>query len=603
VDGRDKPGHDGGRSEGTAVSNAAAVPSSVPSETVKRRFHLPWREIALGVLVVVLAYQVVIPFVMIIWTSLKTARPGEPEFLSLTFTLANYVRAFGSASFWRTTWNTLGFGLASTLLAFVMGTFVAWVVERTNTPLARLVGFMLVGRVVIPGVLIVISWILIASPNIGLINQLSRDLFGVRNIVNIYSFWGMVWVQALEMVPLIYLLLAAAFQAMDPRLEEASTMTGAGNFRTLRRIALPLALPAIGAALLLLFITAIETFEVPLLMGGRAGVRVYTTEIFYDTSRTPIDWGLAATYSVALLAVAIVLLFFYFRLIRHGERYQTITGKDYRPRRIDLGGWRYLTCAVSLVLVFLITGVPFLMMLYASLLPFYQAPGAAAFESMSLANYWTLFQSTKTVLPMINSTILGPSVATAVVLVVALIAYVVQKTRIPGRKILDFLGFAPIAIPSVVLAATFFWFYLIVPLPLIGTLTIIGLAYLTKYMPVALRFVSASMMQIHSELDEAAQVAGVPWWRNFFKVILPLLRPGLLAAWFWVMVHAYRELTIALMLARSQNRTAAVVIFDLWEEGSFLLLSAFGVLMFILLMALSAIAYAISRRFGVREQI
>jgi iron(III) transport system permease protein len=365
---------------------------------------------------------------------------------------------------------------------------------------------------------------------------------------------------------------------------------------------MPLALPAVGAALLLLFVTTIETFEVPLLMGGRAGVRVYTTEIFYDTSRTPIDWGLAAAYSMALLVVALVLLALYFRLIRHGERYQTITGKDYRPRRIDLGRWRYLTCALALLLVFLITGVPFLMMLYASLLPFYQAPSLAAFASMSFENYGTLFHSAKTITPMINSTILGPTVATAVVLVVALIAYFVQKTRIPGRKLLDVLGFAPIAIPSVVLGATFFWFYLIVPLPLIGTLTIIGLAYLTKYMPVALRFVSAAMMAIHSELDEAAQVAGVPWWRNFLKITLPLLRPGLLAAWFWVMVHAYRELTVALMLARSQNRTAAVVILDLWEEGSFLLLSAFGVVMFLVLMALASIAWSISRRFGVQEQ-
>jgi iron(III) transport system permease protein len=241
-------------------------------------------------------------------------------------------------------------------------------------------------------------------------------------------------------------------------------------------------------------------------------------------------------------------------------------------------------------------------MLYASLLPFYQAPSAAAFESVSFANYAALFNSTKTITPMINSTILGPTVATAVILIVALIAYFVHKTQIRGRRLLDFLAFAPIAIPSVVLGATFFWFYLLVPLPIIGTLVIIALAYLTKYMPVALRFVSASMMQIHNELDEAAQVAGVSWARNFVKVTLPLLRPGLLAAWFWVMVHAYRELTIALMLARSQNRTAAVVILDLWEEGSFLLLSAFGVLMFLLLMALSIIAFQLGRRFGVQEQ-
>jgi iron(III) transport system permease protein len=561
-----------------------------------------WREIALTFLILLLAYQVVIPFLMIIWTSLKTARPGEPDFLSLSITFANYVRAFGSVSFWRTTANTLSFASMSTLFAFVMGAFLAWSVERTNTPLARLIAVLLVGRIVIPGILIAITWILIASANIGLFNQLVLKFFGVRNLVNIYSFWGMVWVQALEMTPLVFLLLSAAFHAMDPRLEEASTMTGAGNWRTLRRISLPLALPAVGAALLLVFVAAIETFEVPLLMGTRAGVRVYTTEIFYDTSRTPIDWGLAAAYSMALLIVAIVLLFVYFQLIRHGERYQTITGKDYRPRRIDLGPWGYLTSAVSLVLVFLITGAPFLMMLYASLLPFYQAPSAAAFESMSLANYWSLFHNTKTVAPMINSAILGPTVASAVMIVVALIAYFVNKTRIRGRKVLDFLAFAPIAVPSVVLGATFFWFYLLVPLPLIGTLTIIGLAYLTKYMPVALRFVSSSMMQIHNELDEAAQVAGVSFGRNFVKVLLPLLRPGLLAAWFWVMVHAYRELTIALMLARSQNRTAAVVIFDLWEEGSFLLLSAFGVIMFLFLMALSAIAYQVSRTFGVQEQ-
>ena len=561
------------------------------------------KEAALALLLAVLAYQVVVPFATIIWTSLKLARPGEPDFLTLSFTFANYARAYGGEAFWRISWNTLSFALAATLVAFAIGAFMAWALERTNTPLAGSIRVLLIGRIVIPGILIAIAWILMASPNIGLVNQLALRLVGLRNPVNIYSFAGMVVVQALELVPLTYLLLGAAFQAMDPRLEEASAMTGAGHWRTLRRISLPLALPAVAAALLLLFLTTIETFEVPLLMGTRAGVRVYTTEIFYDTSRTPIDWGLSSAYAMALLALAIVLLFVYFRLIGHGERYQTITGKDFRPRRLDLGAWRYLTCALALVVVFLITGVPFLVMLYASLLPFYQVPSAAAFASMSLDNYWTLFQNSKTIAPMVNSTILGPAVATAVVLLVALISYFVQKTRLPGRRALDFLAFAPIAIPSVVLGATFFWFYLIVPLPLIGTLTIIGLAYLTKYMPVALRFVSASMMQIHTELEEAAQVAGVAWGRNFLRITLPLLKPGLLAAWFWVMVHAYRELTIALMLARAQNRTAAVVIFDLWEEGSFLRLGAFAVLMFMLLTALCAIARAISTRFGVTEQL
>ena len=142
-----------------------------------------------------------------------------------------------------------------------------------------------------------------------------------------------------------------------------------------------------------------------------------------------------------------------------------------------------------------------------------------------------------------------------------------------------------------------------VPFPILGTLWIIGLAYLTKFMPFALRFVSSSMQQIHVELEEAAQVAGVPWWKNFFRIYLPLLKPGLLAGWFWVMVHAFRELTIALMLSRADNKTAAVVIYDLWENGSFQALSAFGVMMFTVLMVLVAISHLISKRYGVEEQI
>lgn len=566
-----------------------------------RRASLDWRIIAFVALIAILIYQVVVPFAMIIFTSLKTARPDEPAFLSSGFSLANYVRAFGTDTFWSAGWGTLAFALASTGVSFVLGAFVAWVLERTNTPLARLISVLLIGRIIIPGILITISWVLIASPRIGVLNYFARTLFGLINPFNIYSFWGMVWVQSMEAVPLTYLLLSAAFKAMDPRLEEASTMTGAGTWRTMLRISFPLALPAVAAALLLLFVTAIESFEVPLIMGQRADIRVFTTEIFYNTSRTPVDWGLSSTYAVALLILSIVLLIVYFRLVRHGERYQTITGKDFRPHKIDLGPWRYVACAAALLLVFLTTGAPFLMILYVSFLPLYQPPTAAAFQSMSPANYQVLFRDAYAVMPLVNSTVLAIGTATLVVILVAAISYYVHKTRFAGRRLLDFLGFAPIGIPSVVLGAAFLWFYLIVPVPVIGTLAIIGLAYLTKFMPFALRFVSTSMTQIHSELEEAAEVAGVTWGRNFVRIFLPLLRPGLLAAWFYVMVHAYRELTIAMMLVRSQNQTAAYLIYDYWERGSFLQLSAFGVVIFVLLLLLITIANSIGARIGVSE--
>jgi iron(III) transport system permease protein len=568
-----------------------------------RRFPLTGSQIALALVVLVLVYQVVIPLLMVVWTSLKLERPGEPGFFNLSFSLANYRRAFGSRDFWQATGNTLYFAIASTALSFGFGTFLAWAVHRTNTPFARLIGVITLGRIIIPGILITVSWILLASPNIGVLNHAMEALTGLRQFFNIYSFWGMVWVHSLEMTPLAYLLLSAALQSMDPRLEEASAVAGAGNWSTLRRISLPLAMPAVGAAIMLLLIYTVETFEVPLLLGGRAHFRVYTTEIYFNTARTPTDWGLSGAYSIAILILCAVCLAVYFRLVRHGERYQTVTGKDFRPRRIDLGGWRYVVCAISLLLVFLITGLPFLVMLYASLLRRYQPPSLEVFQGMGLSNYREILEDPVYSLdPMWNSTLVGIVSATVVMMLVSVMSYFVHKTRMRGRKLIDFFGFAPVAMPSVVLGTAFLWFYLLVPLPVLGTLTSIALAYVTRYMAVALRFVSTSMLQIHSELEEAAAVAGGEWWRNFRRIYLPLLRPGLMAGWFWVMVHAYRELTIALMLARSSNRTAAVIIYDLWENGSFPQLSAFGVLIFGLLIVLVLIGQSIGRRFGVQEQ-
>jgi iron(III) transport system permease protein len=555
-------------------------------------------------LVVVLIYQVLLPFLLIIWTSLKVAHPGDPEFLELSFTTANYFRAFAIREFWEASLNTFYFASVSTLFSFVLGTFLAWTVVRTNTPLAQLIGMITLGRIIIPGVIITISWILLASPSIGILNYFITQTTGVRRFLNIYSFWGMVWVQSLEMAPLAYLLMSAALQSTDPRLEEASAIAGAGAWSTFCRVSLPLILPATAASALLLFIQTVESFEVPLLLGGRARVPVYTTEVYFNTARTPTDWGLASTYSMMLLVLSMALLFVYFRLVRHTERYQTITGKDFKPRRIDLGGWRYLTCALSLLLVFLITGLPFIMMLYASLMPRFQPPTLEALRDVTLVNYRSLLADWNySVRPLWNSTLLGVGSASVVMLLVAAISYFVNKSRVRSRKILDFLGFAPIALPSVVLGTAFLWFYLLVPLPVIGSLSIIGLAYLTRYMPYALRFVSTSMVQIHTELEEAAAVAGGTWWKNLYRIYLPLLRPGLMAGWFWVMVHAYRELTIALMLARSRNRTAAVIIFDLWSNGSFPQLSAFGVLMFVILIVLVSVGQTVGKRFGVQEQV
>src|SRR5690242_2563988 len=214
---------------------------------------LDWRKTIFCLLFALLIWQVALPFLMVIWTSLKTVYPGDSGFLDLSFTLNNYVRAFSSRSFWTATTNTLWFASASTALSFIGGTFLAWVVERTNTPLARFFALVTIGRIIIPGILVVVAWLYVASPSIGIANWLVEPLTGLKATFNIYTFWGMVWVCSLDAIPLCFLLMSAALQAMDPRLEDASTMTGAGTVRTLTRITLPLVWPAVVAIFILVF--------------------------------------------------------------------------------------------------------------------------------------------------------------------------------------------------------------------------------------------------------------------------------------------------------------------------------------------------------------
>ena len=225
------------------------------------------------------------------------------------------------------------------------------------------------GRIIIPGVIITISWILSASPSIGVLNYMINALTGVPRFLNIYSFWGMVWVQALEMTPLAYLLMSAAMQSIDPRLEEASAIAGAGTWPTFRRVTLPLIVPAAAAAALLLFIQTIESFEVPLLLGGRARMAVYTTQVYFNTSRMPTDWGLSSTYSIVLLFLSMALLYRLFpprapRRALPNDHWQGLSTAAHRSRRH--GNISAVCESIPRILHY---RTAFLTMLYASLLP------------------------------------------------------------------------------------------------------------------------------------------------------------------------------------------------------------------------------------------
>jgi iron(III) transport system permease protein len=554
-----------------------------------------------ALVILFLVYQVITPLIFLVWGSLKTVRPGAAGFFRLDFTLSNYVRAFSQGQFISAVLNSVLYSTGAASGALLLATFLAWITERTDTPARSMIyGLSIVG-LVIPGILTVVSWIFLASPNIGLLNAAARAAGLTEPPFDIFTLGGMIWVSIWQYLPLAFLLMSAAFQSMDPALEEASAISGHGVIRTTLRITLPLALPSILAVLILLLITGLEAFETPALLGLSGEVLVFSTLVYLNTSFAPSDIGLASAYAVFMLIISIAFLCWYMRMTGRERAFATITGKGFRPRRMRLGRWRVPMASLALLILGLGVIVPLLVLLWASFLRFFQPPSLAAIQSLKLVNYQRLLTSDTTRWALRNSLILGVASATSTVLFVSLIAWIVARTKFSARKLLDFLAFVPIAIPGIVLGISMIWLYLSFPLPIYGTLWILWLAYMIKYMPVVMRIMSAAIVQIHPEMEEASALCA-PWLMTLRRVLFPLLRPGLVAGWIWVMSHAFRELNTAILLANQETRPVGVAMYALWNDGAFGALAAFGVIVSLVVFLFAVVANIAGQRFGLKAR-
>ncbi|MGH7831399.1 MAG: ABC transporter permease [Candidatus Binatia bacterium] len=562
------------------------------------KFRFDLRSLLVIAIAVVVVYLTLIPVLMVVYGSFRSGPPGAES----AFTVQNYVKAFSNPNLYRSTLNSLVFALGGGSLAFTIGCFLAWITERTNTPWKGLIYAAVFTEIMIPGILESISLVLLYSPKIGLVNVYLMSLFGLETApFNIYSMGGMIWAFGTGGFTTPFLLMAAAFRSMDPALEEAAMISGMGVFRTLYHVTLPLLLPAMLATWLLLFIRGVETFEEPAILGLPAGITVLATEVYLTTREVPTDYNLAATFAMVYLVIALVGLGIYFRATRSSEKYAVITGKGFRPSGIDLGSWRYLTSSLALVVLAIVLFLPILVILYASFLPWYAPPSAKMFHIMSLDNYRWLASYDAILRAFQNNLIVGLGSATLAVFFTSVIAWIVIRTDIPGRKLLDALAFSPIAYPGIVFGLALMWLYLTIPVPVYGTLWILLIAYVSKYMPICMRACSASMTQIHKELEDASHVSGASWWFTFSRVLVPLIFPGLFVGWVYVLTLTFKVLSLPVLLGHAGTEVIPVLIFDLYEGGQYTRLNALGVVVVVLVTAISLAARRISRRFGLEE--
>ncbi|MDQ1618692.1 MAG: iron(III) transport system permease protein [Actinomycetota bacterium] len=544
-----------------------------------------------GAVAVVIGYLAIVPLYYLLWGTFFDDRG---------FSLDGFSRAYGNSRIGELVTNSLWFAVGAAALSLTIGTALAYLNVRTDVPFKGLFFAASIIPLIIPGILYTVAWILLASPDIGLLNSLIEPVLG-PGFFNVFTVWGMIWVEGLHLSPIVFLLMVAAFRSMDPSLEESALMSGASRWQVFRRVTVPLVRPAIVASILIMVVRSLESFEVPALLGLQNGIYVFTSRIYFVLRTYPPDLAAAGALAVGLLVFAMIGVALSNLVGKSGKSFQTITGKGFRPRPMELGKWRPVMGGMVILYFFFTVLAPLAVLLYTSMLGFYRAPSVEAFQSMNFDNYRELAGMNKAVTALKNSLILGVGTATLVMGIMAIAAWMVVRSKIPGRQIIDQLAFVPLVIPGLVLGLALSFVYLRSPIPIYGTLFILLIAYCTRYLPYGMRYAVTSMHQISSELEESAQVSGASWWQTFRRVLLPLLSPGLVAGWIYILVVSFRELSSSILLYSPGNEVLSILIFEQFENGQFTVLSALGVVMVLTLVILVAIAYKLGAKVGLRE--
>ncbi len=475
---------------------------------------------------------------------------------------------------------TLGFALGSSLMAIFLGFTSAWLLARTNVPFRQIVFVGAFLSMAAPLIVKGIGWILLLGPNNGLINVWLRGWLGLEGVpIELFSLGGMIFVEGLLWTPVALLLALPPLSAMDPALEEAATICGATRWQVLKRVTLPLARPAILAVLLLSFIRALEAFEVPLLIGIPGGVITVTTALYQSVHSGFVPrYGEASAYAVLLMVAVSLPLYLYYRATKESAKFATVTGKGFRPSRIDLGGWKY-PCALWVLIIPLSLAAPLLLMLWASFLPLYTTPALDDLGRMSLANYLSVATREDTVSGLWNSLLVGAGSASAVAASTLVLSWVVVRRREAVRWLLDVIASLPLVFPGIVLGiAVLVEFLNLRFIPIYGTVWIVIFALTVKFLPYGMRFCYSSLLSIDRQLEESARVCGAGTFTVLRAIVLPLTTPAIAATAIYVFMHAIRDLPTAILLSGANNSIVSVVILDLWNNGEVPQLAALSVL-------------------------
>ena len=573
----------------TAEAAAFAAPVAKAERAARLRVVAGW--LWSGALLAVLTFLVLYPVAMLLLGALTNTNPVVDGFGVFDLSLDNFVSVLGNANVHHALANSLIACTGGTALAVAIGLAFSWIVVRTNTPFRGFLGAASLVPLFVPPLVAGVAWSILGSPKSGLLNTLMKWM-GLDWRIDLYSMAGLIVVFGMYYAPYVYMFTASALRNMDPSLEEAAEVAGVGPVRTLFTVTFPLIAPAIISGMLLSFIVMLGIYGIPAVLGAPANISVLTTYIFKLTNWSPPLYSTAAAVAIILMVVtgALVLLQ---QGVLAGRSFITVAGKAFRPRALDLGPWRWLTLALALLYLFVVVVLPMLALIVAAFRRFLFIPDAASLFDMrhySLVHFESIFDNPLTMRSIWNTMEVGLVTAVLGGLLAFAIGYTVHRGSVPGRRAIDLVATLPVAIPGLVIGVAYLWAWIGLPGGLYGTIWILALAFIARFIPDTMKALSTSFLQIHRELEEAAWICGRGRLGTIRSIVLPLARPGTIAAMTLLFILAIRELGSSLFLYTSDTTVMAVLLLDYYEGGNTGKTAAFSLVQTALLAVLISVA-------------
>lgn len=566
------------------------------------RSHFSAVRLAQGVSLTAVALLILPPLIILLISAFSSQPPGA----ALTFSLDNAERAFSNRYLSGSLLNSLIYAACTSSLVLILGVFLAFAVERTDCRFSRYAEVFSVIPVLMPAVTLVSAWIMLLSPRSGLFNQLYQGITGATApLFDIYSLQGMILVGILQELPLAFLWLQPVFRSMNPDLEEAARVSGASHVRTMLAVTLPSIAPALLGAWLMFFIYSFGALSVPILIGLPSKIFLYSTEIYLASTKIPTNYGAASFYSILLLAMTAVAIVIYNRLMGSKDRYATIRGKSFNPRRFQLGIYRSWVDVALFLVVVLTAGLPILILVWNAFMPYPQIPTLDSLKAITWQNFGNALNYGPAMRAIWNSFWIGSVAGIITTAIGALVAWLKLRSddRFRLMMLSEQIGTLPIAVPGMIVGVGLMWLFLAIPVGIYASPWILMLAYIILHLPYSIRMCASGLVQLHPELEEAARVAGASWARVLRQVVLALIAPTLISAAIYVSLRSFREYAASLFLITPGNEVFSVVVLDMWQGGNTNTLAAYTVMVMIGLMLLLALIAFLNRRLGVRQAV